>query len=129
LGAYEDASELGRVALGYVADRADETEHLKALPAAVRALARFRHGALLLQQGDTAKVAQVAKGAEGPYAGLPRTLLGAGDRDTACREAATWVAARPDFLAALNAPPGWAHYSWRPHDVCGPLPGGEIGDP
>ncbi len=128
LDAYEDATEPNRTVLPDASPldgSPEDLAQLKDLPAAVRAFARFRRGALLMQRGDGAKAAQLGKSATGKYAGLPKTLLGARDRSAACHAAEGWVTAHPDFLTALNAPPGWAEYHWRVDDLCGPLPGGE----
>lgn len=86
---------------------------------ALRAFARFRLGALLLDLGREDEARAVRKGARGPLAGLVAALDQAG-REAACRAAAAWAAANPEFLAALNR--GVAHAPWTPELICSHVP-------
>jgi hypothetical protein len=83
---------------------------------AVHAFARFRLGALLMQQGKAAEAKQVLEAAGGPYAGLSKALLKAGDRKAGCEAANAWAGANPEFLQALNSPYGYATPHWT--DLC-----------
>lgn len=83
---------------------------------ALRALARFRLGALLLSADRPKDAADVLRQAAGPYRGLAELLLHAGDREAGCRGAAAWAAADPQFLPALNR--GVADAPWTPELLC-----------
>ncbi len=124
--AYRDAMEPERVALPPEAlDPAGmvEPELRERFDDAVRALARVRLTALLLELGEPEAAQQVIAGAEGTYAELVRTLEPAGDRAAACEAAAAYAREHPDFLEALNAVYGYATPQWREAgQLCGPLP-------
>lgn len=69
-----------------------------------------------------AEAEQVLAGVSGAYAGLAQAVQAAGNEAEACRAAAGWAEANPEFLEALNSPQGYAHPYWLPADLCGPLP-------
>lgn len=117
--AYREATEEGREVLmpGGV-----EAEQEEALAQAVRAFARFRLGAFLLQEGRPAEAKQVLAGAAGPFAGLPGALADAADRTAGCQAAERWAEATPSFLEAMASPFGYAKPEWQPADLCGDLP-------
>jgi len=120
LQAYRDATDPQRAA---IAPGAVEPAHVADFAAAVRALARFRLGALLLQQGQGAAAQQaLAAAAAGSYAGLSQALRDAGAPEKGCAAAAAWAKANPGFLTALNRPFGYANPRWAAPDLCGGLP-------
>lgn len=119
LKAYQDATDPERTAL---MPGAVDPAQAGVFGQAVRAFARFRLGALLLQQGKATEAGQALAAADGPYAGLSQALRDAGERTEGCAAATAWATAHPAFLAALNSPFGYANPKWQPKDLCGPLP-------
>lgn len=93
----------------------------------VRAFARFRLAALLMQEGQADEAGEVLAGAVGPFAGLSEALAEAGGREPGCRAAERWVRENPAFLEALASPIGYANPTWQPEDLCGPLPQTGVG--
>lgn len=89
---------------------------------AVRSFARFRLGALLMQEGRPGEAQEALAGGSGPFAGLTEALAGAGERAAGCTDAEAWVRQNPAFLEALASPYGYANPAWQPEDLCGPLP-------
>lgn len=98
-----------------------EPDRAGAVPDAVRALARLRLVALLLQQGDGAGARQAAAGATGPFAGLVTAAGGGANRDAACKAAQGYAEQNPAFLNALGGVFGYANPEWYADTLCGPL--------
>ena len=118
LQAFREAADPQRPVLSgeWIAPEAMET-----LGRAVRAFARFRLAALLLNTDkDAARQALTAE--DVTYGGLGQTMIDASDRAIGCTAAAAWAVANLGFLRALNSPFGYANPCWEPQDVCGPLP-------
>lgn len=80
--------------------------------AALRALARFRLGALLLSSGRRDQ----APPADGPFAGLAETMRTAAGREAGCKAGQAWAAAHPEFLEAFNV--GVGTEQWTPAVIC-----------
>lgn len=91
-------------------------EELEAFGEALRALARFRLGALLMGAGQQDEAVTVLQEATGPYQGLTEALLRAKSRKQGCLDGAFWVEANPAFLSALNR--GAGHRPWTPGIIC-----------
>lgn len=89
---------------------------------AVAAYARFRLGALLYRTGRAAEAEPLLNAATGPYAGLSRALLQAGDAEQGCIQATAWATAHPELVDALNSPMGYANPFWTAGTLCGALP-------
>jgi hypothetical protein len=87
-------------------------EEVAAFGEALRAVARFRLGALLLASGRQPE----ARSDDGLYSGLSRVLLQAGSRDEACSAAAAWAAKNPKLLPSLNL--GVADNPWTAELLC-----------
>lgn len=82
--------------------------------AAVRSLARFRLGLLLLGTPEMQSILT-----EGD--GLPKVLQTASTREGACTAASAWMREHPEFERDLNSLIGYVHPHWTPDNVCGAL--------
>ena len=123
--AYGDATEPSRAVAPdafFPPSQGDLTQLRQRLGQAVGSFARFRAGLLALDKGDKAGADAVLSGDSGPFAGLTGALQRAGQRAAGCASAEAWAQANPDFLKALNSPFGFGKVTWKPEELCGPLP-------
>lgn len=96
---------------------------IEAFGDALRTLARFRLGALLMQTGRKQEAGDVLNPNSSPYSGLLDAMRTAPSREVGCQAADVWAAANPDFLPARNR--GVANSPWKPELLCPHMP---IGD-
>lgn len=111
--AYEEAMAADRPVLPPTAGEEHEL-----FPEAVRALARFRLGALLLDHGPSEEARAVLEAGEGPFAGLFAAMLHASSKAEGCQAAAEWASASPEFLSAGQSPSGRVWSELRPERLC-----------
>jgi hypothetical protein len=121
--AFTEAMEPGRIDLHEHAFFPPDNLKPAQFAEAVRAMARFRLGALLLEDpATTAEARKLLQEATGPFAGLAKALRDGTTRLQGCNAAVTWASNHPELLVALNSPFGYANPTWQPSDLCGPLP-------